>query len=211
MFSTSFAGVTNASAPEFDDFPLYPFDNQVFNEAFESVAVSTRSSPSFDTVLPPLLEFGGHSIFTSTRRRHTEKAVPPKHLSGDDGKPEDKRTRQRVLRNNQRFMRNPKSEAKSLSGAKGALLEQEVITAVGQGGQGGAASGRSTRPNTHPTHRLVHVRILHNDNSWRVPRAKRQRSRSRARQINRAHGLPCKDDQGGLGERGLVGCGAQGS
>jgi hypothetical protein len=146
-FSTNSAGVTKSPAPEFDDFPLYPFDNQVFNEAFESVAVTTRSSTSLDAVPPPLLEFGGNSIFTSSTRRRTEKAVPPKHLGGDDGKPKDRRARERMLRNNQRFMRNLERQAKSLSGAKGAPLEQEVITTIGQGG---TASGRNTRPNTRP-------------------------------------------------------------
>jgi len=146
-FSTGPAGVTKSPAPEFDDFPLYPFDNQVFNEAFESVAVTTRSSTSLDAVPPPLLEFGGNSIFTSSTRRRTEKAVPPKHLGGDDGKPKDRRAREKMLRNNQRFMRNLERQAKSLSGAKGAPLEQEVITAISQGG---TASGRNTRPNTRP-------------------------------------------------------------
>jgi hypothetical protein len=45
-------------------------------------------------------------------------------------------------------MRNLERQAKSLSGAKGAPLEQEVITTVGQGG---TASG--TRPNTRPNTR----------------------------------------------------------
>ncbi len=146
-FSTSSAGVTKPPAPEFDDFPLYPFDNQVFNEAFESVAVTTRSSTSLDAIPPPLLEFGGTSIFTSSTRRRTEKAVPPKHLGGDDGKPKDRRAREKMLRNNQRFMRNLERQAKSLTGAKGAPLEQEVITTLGQGG---TASGRNTRPSTRP-------------------------------------------------------------
>ena len=146
-FSTSSTGVTKSPAPEFDDFPLYPFDNQVFNEAFESVAVTTRSSTSLDAIPPPLLEFGGNSIFTSSTRRRTEKAVPPKHLGGDDGKPKDRKAREKMLRNNQRFMRNLERQAKSLSGAKGAPLEQEVITTIGQGG---TASGRNTRPNTRP-------------------------------------------------------------
>ena len=146
-FVTNSACVPKAPAPEFDDFPLYPFDNQVFNEAFESVAVTTRSSTSLDAVPPPLLEFGGESIFTSCQRRRTERVVPPKHLGGDDGKPKDRKGRERMLRNNQRFMRNLERQAKSLSGAKGAPLEQEVITTVGQGG---AASGRNTRPNTRP-------------------------------------------------------------
>lgn len=146
-FSIGFAGVTTSPAPEFDDFPLYPFDNQVFNEAFESVAVTTRSTTSLDAVPPPLLEFGGNSIFTSSTRRRTEKAVPPKHLGGDDGKPKDRKAREKMLRNNQRFMRNLERQAKSLSGAKGAPLEQEVITTIGQGA---TASGRNTRPNTRP-------------------------------------------------------------
>ena len=149
-FVTNSACVPKASAPEFDDFPLYPFDNQVFNEAFESVAVTTRSSTSLDAVPPPLLEFGGNSIFVSSRRRRTEKAVPPKHLGGDDGKPKDRKGKDRMLRNNQRFMRNLERQAKSLSGAKGAPLEQEVITTVGQGGMG---SGKHTRPNTRPNTR----------------------------------------------------------
>ena len=146
-FVTNSSCVPRAPAPEFDDFPLYPFDNQVFNEAFELVAVTTRSTTSLDAVPPPLLEFGGNSIFTSSRRRRTEKAVPPKHLGGDDGKPKDRKARERMLRNNQRFMRNLERQAKSLSGAKGAPLEQEVITTVGQGG---TAGGRNTRPNTRP-------------------------------------------------------------
>jgi len=87
-----------------------------------------------------------HVVQETTHR----KAVPPKHLGGDDGKPKGRRTRERMVRNNQRFMRSVEREAKSLSGAKGAPLEQEVITAVGQGGQGGMASGRNTRPNTRP-------------------------------------------------------------
>jgi hypothetical protein len=146
-FSTSFAPVSRAPAPVFDDFPLYPFDNQVFNDAFESVAVTTRSSTSLDAVPPPLLEFGGNSIFVSSRRRRTERAMPPKHLGGDDGKPKDRKGREKMLRNNQRFMRNLERQAKSLSGAKGAPLEQEVITS---GGQGGTLSGKNTRPNTRP-------------------------------------------------------------
>ena len=146
-FSTKSAGASKVSAPEFDDFPLYPFDNQVFNEAFESVAVTTRSSTSIDAVPPPLLEFGGTSIFASSRRRRTEKAAPPKHLGGDDGKPKDRRAREKMLRNNQRFMRNLERQAKSLSGAKGTPLEQEVFTTVGQGG---TTSGKNTRPNTRP-------------------------------------------------------------
>ena len=143
-FVTGSASVSKALAPKFEDFTLYPFDNQVFDKAFESVVVTTHS---LDAVPPPLLEFGGSSIFASSRRRRTERAVPPKHLGGDDGKPKDRRTKERMLRNNQRFMRHLERQAKSLSGAKGAPLEQEVIIPVGQVG---TASGKNTRPNTRP-------------------------------------------------------------
>jgi len=112
-------------------------------------------------------------------------------------------------------MRNLERQAKSLSGAKGAPLEQDVITAVGQGGQGGAASGRSTRPNTRPgTLDPQAGSRSHSTQRQQLARPKGTKAEepklSSADKIARAD-CRAKGDEGGLGERELVGRAAQGS
>jgi len=100
-FSTSSAGVTKASPPVFDD----------YSSIYSATRSSTKHSSRLLSVLARVLRLTPfhlhYSSLADTRsprqRQRTEKALPPKHLGDDDGKSKDRRTKERMLRNNPRF------------------------------------------------------------------------------------------------------------
>jgi hypothetical protein len=119
------------SPPEFKEFALYPFSSPVLAECLAEVEVPTKALDDFGGVPEPSHEFDSSSIFVQTKRHQTYRSPLPKHLGGEQAKPKDKRQQFKLLRKNQRDMVHIERLANSLTGARGAKLEAEVIPPVG--------------------------------------------------------------------------------
>ncbi|CAG7849772.1 Uncharacterized helicase C694.02 [Serendipita indica DSM 11827] len=135
----------------FQEFSLYSFEAPVLQEVLSEVDVPTIPADEFGGVPEPLYEFED-SIFARTRRHHTYRSPIPRHLGGEPPKPKDKKGMMKLLRSNQRSMVHIERQANSLTGAKGAKLEAEVIPPVGNvvGSQWatGSALKAASRPDT---------------------------------------------------------------
>ncbi|PVG01333.1 P-loop containing nucleoside triphosphate hydrolase protein, partial [Serendipita vermifera] len=119
------------SPPEFKEFALYPFSSPVLSECLAEVDVPTKALDDFGGVPEPLHDFDSNSIFMQSKRHQTYRSPLPKHLGGEQAKPKDRKQQWRLLRKNQRDMVHIERLANSLTGARGAKLEAEVIPPVG--------------------------------------------------------------------------------
>ncbi|KAI0067591.1 P-loop containing nucleoside triphosphate hydrolase protein [Artomyces pyxidatus] len=113
--------------------PLYallPFQNDVFESELATVRVAVAED---DLDPAPNLEFSQGTVFSDTNHWHDHhRPILPKHLGGGDAKPSSAWLRQKMLRNEQFFMRNMQQLAATLTGASGRALQQIRVLPMGR-------------------------------------------------------------------------------
>jgi hypothetical protein len=99
----------------------------VFNKELSSIQVTTEdeNTEGFDSA--PKFNFGQGVLFSDTHHWHNSKAILPRHLGGEDTKPQTELHRRKILKSEQIFMSNLQRQAGTLTGALGASLSQLVI------------------------------------------------------------------------------------
>ena len=112
---------------------ILPFDNEVFNLELSAVHIVADAEDDSDLLLPTSpthLDFGRGILFSDTQHWHNHKRAIVK-VKGKASKPVDKRSQQRLLRSDQRFMATLQRQAGTLTGALGAVLQRMIILPAG--------------------------------------------------------------------------------
>lgn len=112
---------------------LLPLSNDVVDDVLHDI----DSVAEIDNDTSNEIEFQSSGVAQSillcdTHMWHKERTkVPLHHISPQAPKPATEKLRQRKLKNDQRFMKQLQRQAETLTGAKGARLQQQVIAPVG--------------------------------------------------------------------------------
>jgi hypothetical protein len=112
----------SAAAPK----KLLPFHHDVFDEGFSLINLSSDSlgeTPEYGA-----LEFGRDTAFSDKYHWHNAKRhILPKHLGGEQEKPNDEWQRMKMMKAHQRFMSRLTANAATLTGALGARFNRLTI------------------------------------------------------------------------------------
>ncbi|TCD64633.1 hypothetical protein EIP91_003835 [Steccherinum ochraceum] len=130
---------SNSSLPPFK---VLAFSNRVFDDILEPLDIDVADSD----VVPQSPHFGFNERFIDAAHWHNHRrAMLPKHLGGEVVKPANAWAQKNQLKRDQNFKKQLQWQAKTLTGAFGAILEPIVITQS----QESAAAKNSSASKSH--------------------------------------------------------------
>ncbi|KAI0073118.1 P-loop containing nucleoside triphosphate hydrolase protein [Panus rudis PR-1116 ss-1] len=141
--STSNARPTDEARLE--SFSVLPFHNEFFDELLSDIHVEV-SEQDDQTSPSSSLEFSRAFVDSSHWHNH-RRAVLPRHLGGEDPKPQDAWQRKKQLRRSQQFMAQLERQANTLMGAFGRALQRTTIVSSA------TPSAPPSRPGSRPSSR----------------------------------------------------------
>lgn len=111
-----------AAAPK----KLLPFHHDVFDEKFS--IINLPSDDPKEVIEYGALEFGKDTVFNDKFHWHNAKRhILPKHLGGEQAKPNNDWERMKMMRGHQRFISRLTADAATLTGAFGARFNRITI------------------------------------------------------------------------------------
>lgn len=123
---------------------LLPFRHNVFNEGFSLVKLSSDTSK--EVAEYGALEFGRDTVFNDEYHWHNAKRhILPKHLGGEQAKPNTELQRMKMMRGHQRFISRLTTSAATLTGAFGVPFNRLTIVAARTNEVQGKNSGNPVR------------------------------------------------------------------